>query len=262
MPVTDDLALLIDAAREAGRLATPFWKSNPEVWDKGNGAGPVTEADLAVDRYLRDRFAAERPTYGWLSEETTDTDARLTKERVVIVDPIDGTRSFIQGDTNWAHSLAIVELGEPIAAVVYLPLRDRLFAATKGGGATLNGEPIHVGQCGTLDGARVLMKKGILAAEHWQGLPPLFDHKFRPSLAYRLALVAQGRYDAMLTLRPTWEWDVAAGVLIMEEAGGVVTDRTGARPLFNQPHPAIDGLVAGSAALSNAILERLTQRSS
>ncbi|WP_417242042.1 3'(2'),5'-bisphosphate nucleotidase CysQ [Celeribacter sp.] len=259
MPVTDDLALLIDAAHEAGRLAVPFWNANPEVWDKGDGAGPVTEADLAVDGYLRDRFATERPTYGWLSEETADTDARLGKDRVVIVDPVDGTRSFIQGDTNWAHSLAIVEHGEPIAAVVYLPLRDRLFAATKGGGATLNGQAIRVGNCQLPDGARVLMKKGVLAAEHWQGGPPSFVRKFRPSLAYRLALVAQGRYDAMMTLRPTWEWDVAAGSLIMEEAGGVVMDRTGARPAFNQPHPAINGLIAGCDTLSNAIVSRLAK---
>ncbi|WP_439104554.1 3'(2'),5'-bisphosphate nucleotidase CysQ [Celeribacter marinus] len=257
MPETDDLSLLIDAALEAGRIATPYWKSNPEVWDKGDGAGPVTEADLAVDRHLFDRFATARPTYGWLSEETADTAERLGKDRVVIVDPIDGTRSFIQGDTNWAHSLAIVERGEVVAAVVYLPLRDRLFAATTGGGATLNGDPIHVSGGEELNGASVLVKKGVLDAEHWQDGPPAFVHKFRPSLAYRLALVAQGRYDAMITLRPTWEWDVAAGSLIMEEAGGVVLDRAGQRPVFNQPHPATNGLVAGSAALSRAIVERL-----
>ncbi len=258
MPATDDLELLIEAARNAGGIARPYWKADPEVWDKGGGQGPVTEADLAVDRMLHEYLLSERPEYGWLSEETVDTTSeRLGKERVFIVDPIDGTRSFIHGDHNWAHSLAIAEEGEVIAAVVYLPLRDRLFTAVKGGGAELNGEPLQTGQRCDLDGASVLAPRQHLADEHWKGGSPKFIHKYRPSLAYRLTLVAQGRYDAMFSFRGTWEWDVAAGTLILTEAGGQVTDRHGIRPRFNQPHPQLDGLVAGCPALANGILARL-----
>jgi len=254
----DDLELLIEAARNAGEIARPYWKANPEVWDKGDGQGPVTEADLAVDRMLHEYLLSERPDYGWLSEETVDTTSeRLGKARVFIVDPIDGTRSFIHGDDNWAHSLAIAEEGEVIAAAVYLPLRDRLFTAIKGDGAWLNDEPLRTGQRCDLDGARVLATGQHLSDEHWIGGAPKFVHKFRPSLAYRLSLVAQGRYDAMFSLRGTWEWDVAAGSLIVSEAGGQVTDQRGKTPLFNQSTPKLDGIVAGCPALANGILSRL-----
>ncbi|MCA0041937.1 3'(2'),5'-bisphosphate nucleotidase CysQ [Celeribacter litoreus] len=258
MQETDDLELLIEAARNAGEIARPYWRAEPKTWDKGGGQGPVTEADLAVDRMLHEYLLSERPDYGWLSEETVDATAeRLGRDRVFIVDPIDGTRSFIHGDHNWAHSLAIAEAGEVVAAVVYLPMRDRLFTAIKGGGAELNGEILRASQRCDLDGATVLAPRQHLADEHWQGGSPNFIHKFRPSLAYRLALVAQGRYDAMFAFRPTWEWDVAAGTLILSEAGGVVSDRRGKKPLFNQPKPQLDGLVAGCPALAQGILARL-----
>nr|WP_319248682.1 3'(2'),5'-bisphosphate nucleotidase CysQ [uncultured Celeribacter sp.] len=258
MQATDDLDLLIEAARNAGEIARPYWRADPEVWDKGGGQGPVTEADLAVDRMLHEYLLSERPEYGWLSEETVDTTSeRLGKDRVFIVDPIDGTRSFIHGDHNWAHSLAIAEAGEVIAAVVYLPLRDRLFTATLGGGAELNGSALQASQRCDLEGATVLATRQHLKDEHWRGGAPKFIHKFRPSLAYRLSLVAQGRYDAMFSLRDTWEWDVAAGTLIVSEAGGQVSDRQGKRPLFNQAKPQLNGIVAGCPKLANGILDRL-----
>ncbi|WP_417262308.1 3'(2'),5'-bisphosphate nucleotidase CysQ [Celeribacter sp.] len=262
MPATEsafeDLELLIEAARNAGEIARPYWRADPEVWDKGGGQGPVTEADLAVDRMLHEYLLSERPEYGWLSEETVDTTSeRLGKKRVFIVDPIDGTRSFIHGDHNWAHSLAIAEEGEVIAAVVFLPLRERLFHAVKGQGAYLNDEPLIVTERCDLDGATVLAPRQHLDDEHWQGGAPKFIHKYRPSLAYRLTLVAQGRYDAMFSFRDTWEWDVAAGTLILTEAGGQVTDLAGQTPVFNQPRPQLGGLVAGCPNLADGILARL-----
>lgn len=258
MLAIDDLELLIEAARNAGEIARPYWRADPKTWDKGGGQGPVTEADLAVDRMLHEYLLSERPDYGWLSEETVDTTTeRLGRNRVFIVDPIDGTRSFIHGDHNWAHSLAIAEEGEVIAAVVYLPMRDRLFTAIKGGGAELNGARLMASRQCDLDGATVLAPRQHLRDEHWHGGSPKFIHKFRPSLAYRLSLVAQGRYDAMFALRPTWEWDVAAGTLILSEAGGTVIDRKGARPVFNQPVPQLDGLIAGCPELAWGIQKRL-----
>jgi myo-inositol-1(or 4)-monophosphatase len=253
----NDLALLIEAAHAAGEIARPFWRKHPQIWDKGGDAGPVTEADLAVDKMLHAKLLAARTSYGWLSEETADTDARLSKERVFIVDPIDGTRSFIEGDHNWAHSLAVVEHGEVIAAVVYLPMRKRLFAAQKGGGATLNGTPLTTSTKQELDGARLLTTRHTLDPKFWRGECPDFVYKFRPSLAYRMSLVAQGRFDAMLTLRSTWEWDVAAGTLIATEAGAQVTDRNGGIPVFNQETPAFDGFIAGNPVLASGIAARL-----
>lgn len=247
MPATD-LDLLIDAARASGDIARSFFGGDPQIWDKDNNAGPVTEADLAVNTMLAHELQASRPEYGWLSEESQDTAARLTTKSVFVIDPIDGTRAFIQGSKDWAHALAVVDNGVVTAGVVYLPLRDQLFAARLGHGATLNGEPIRVTTKAGLQNATVLGNKWNFEAQYWRDtqVPPV-DRHFRSSLAFRLSLVAQGRFDAMITLRPTWEWDVAAGALIVTEAGGHVTDRHGTVPVFNNPHPQLDGLVAGGA---------------
>ncbi|MEL7027309.1 MAG: inositol monophosphatase family protein, partial [Pseudomonadota bacterium] len=130
-----DLELLLRAAKEAGEIAQGFWRKDPKTWDKGVD-DPVTEADLAVDTHLRDTLTAARPGYGWLSEETPDRTDRLSKEKVFVVDPIDGTRAFIDGQETWAHSIAIVTAGAATQGVVYLPVRKKLFAASKGQGAT------------------------------------------------------------------------------------------------------------------------------
>lgn len=254
----NDLSLLLDAALRAGEIAGQFTGPEAKRWDKPDGAGPVTEADLAVNRYLEDHLRAARPDYGWLSEESENDPARLEASRVFIIDPIDGTRSFADGSKTWAHSLAIVEEGTPIAAVVYLPQRDLMFAAARGQGATCNAAPIRVNAAQDAEGARILSAKPTLDAKHWtNGTPPAFDRSHRPSLAYRMARVADGSYDAMLTLRPTWEWDIAAGTLLLEEAGGHVTDRSGGALRFNRPTALQDGVVAGGLALHRALLSRL-----
>jgi len=194
-----DLDLLIDAARASGDIARKHFQSDPQVWDKDGGAGPVTEADLEIDTMLRTELLAARATYGWLSEETEDDAARLDHERVFIVDPIDGTRAFIEGKHHFSHSLAIAENGVVTTAVVYLPMMDKLYAATDQTAATMNGEAIAPSTRAELDGATLLATKNNLKDEHWQGGTPPFEHRFRPSLAYRLCLVAEGRFDAMLT---------------------------------------------------------------
>ena len=255
MPATD-LELLVDSAQEAGRIASRYWRKDPEVWDKGSD-GPVSEADIAVDRFLRERLLSERPDYGWSSEETEDDLSRLAADRVFIVDPIDGTRSFLNGEKTWAHSLAVVERGRVTAACVFLPLREKLYAAAEGEGATLNGETIRVSTQGEIANATVLCPRVTLDAEHWKEPPPALQRYFRPSLAYRLALVAEGRFDAMITLRDAWEWDIAAGALIIEEAGGAVTNRLG-RPIdYNDESRKAAGVIAANPGLARGIHEAL-----
>ncbi|WP_300070660.1 3'(2'),5'-bisphosphate nucleotidase CysQ [uncultured Ruegeria sp.] len=247
MPATD-LPLLIEAALEAGKIATRYSGTQAQRWDKPDGAGPVTEADLAVNAMLEERLPRARPGYGWLSEETEDTPDRLSRNIAFIIDPIDGTRSFAEGARTWAHSLAVADHGEVTAAVVYLPRRDLLYAAAKGQGATLNGQVIQASQAAGLDKAEILAAKPNLAARHWRlGEVPVFERAYRPSLAYRMALVAQGRFDGMLTLRPSWEWDIAAGDLIIREAGGLCSDRTGLPLRFNNSHPRLNGVIAAGA---------------
>jgi len=255
LPETD-LALLIDAARHSGEIAKRFFNNNPDVTDKPGGAGPVTEADLAVNAMLEVELGTARPDYGWLSEETEDSAARLSTKRQFVIDPIDGTRAFIEGSRDWAHALAVIEDGVGLTAAVYLPIRDLMFAATLGGGATVNGETTQVTQAG-LDGATVLGAKPNFDARYWRGGTPPIKRAFRSSLAYRLCLVAQGRFDGMMTLHPSWEWDIAAGALIASEAGGVVSDQMGQKLIFNNPHPQVPGVVTAGPELHADLTARL-----
>lgn len=251
-----DLDLLITAARDAGVIAMRHFKRDPQVWDKGCGAGPVTEADLAVNTMLADRLRSARPDYGWLSEETPDGTDRLSAKRCFIIDPIDGTRAFIDGQDNFAHSLAIAEDGQIIAAAVFLPAKDRMFSAHAVSGARLNGQTIRASAQTGVAGATVLTSKPNMADQHWPGGVPDLQRAFRPSLAYRLCLVAQGRYDAMLAFRPTWEWDIAAGALIAAKAGARVTDGRGAALRFNAPDPRTDGVLVAQAGLHAELIAR------
>ncbi len=255
MPVSD-LDLLIAAALHAGEIACRHWREDPKVWDKGVD-GPVSEADFEVDAYLKETLRAARPDYGWLSEETPDAPENRAARRIFVADPIDGTRAFIEGERTWAHSIAVVEDGRPVAGVVHLPARDKTYAAALGAGATLNGDTVNASARTDIDGATFLAPRFAFDQHHWKGPVPNVERAFRPSLAYRLCLVAEGRYDGMMTLRPTWEWDVAAGTLIATEAGASVTDRRGHALVFNNPDPRLDGIIAAGAPLHAEVARRM-----
>ena len=207
---------------------------------------------------LVEKLCAARPDYGWLSEESEDSDERLSKDRVFIIDPIDGTRSFAQGSKTWAHAIAVAEHGVVTAGVVFLPMRDLLYTASVGQGAFLNGNRMRPDWPNGMPDAQVLAARPTMNASHWKpGQIPAFNRAYRPSLAYRMALVAEGRFDGMLTLRPCWEWDIAAGDLILREAGAACTDRNGAALQFNNPHPKQNGVVAAGSELHDEIREAL-----
>jgi myo-inositol-1(or 4)-monophosphatase len=255
-----DLALLTDAAREAGRIALRYWRRNPQVWDKGGDHGPVTEADLAVNEMLKARLLAARPNHGWLSEETPDDAARLDCEHVFIIDPIDGTRAFIAGEETFAHSLALARNGRVVAGVVFLPALDRIYVASETSPPLKDGLPINASKRERLEGSQILTTKANLAPEKWPGGVPEIERHFRASLAYRLCLAAEGRFDGMLTLRDAWEWDIAAGSLIAEKAGSVVTDRRGKALSFNTSTALAEGVLALPAAPHAEALRRLQSK--
>ncbi|RGP37538.1 3'(2'),5'-bisphosphate nucleotidase CysQ [Pseudotabrizicola alkalilacus] len=252
-----DLELLADAARAAGAIAMRFWRQNPQVWDKGGEHGPVSEADLAVNGMLKKTLLEARPDYGWLSEETPDTTDRLTAKRVFIVDPIDGTRAFVAGEDNFAVSLAVAEVGRVIAGAVMMPAKNRLYTGETGGPARCNSDVIRAGTRSDLVGSNLLATKANMEPSHWPGGVPELKRSFRTSLAYRLCLAAEGRYDGMITFRDTWEWDIAAGSLICECAGARVTDRVGTALRFNSPAAMTAGVIATNPALHHAIMARL-----
>lgn len=252
-----DRDLLTRAAREAGKIARSYVGGPLNVQHKAGNAGPVTAADYAVNRLLEDHLRTARPDYGWLSEESEDSTARQSSASVFIIDPIDGTRSFIEGQDTWAHSLAVARNGVVTAAAVFLPELDRMYTAAAGEGATFNGAPMQASDAADLAAAKVLATKPTLDPHHWAGAVPEIKRSHRPSLAYRMCLVAQGRFDLMLTFRPSWEWDIAAGALILAEAGAQVTDKSGKPLRFNNPHPQSDGVVAGAPRLHRSVLELL-----
>lgn len=230
------------------------FRDDPQKWDKEDGSGPVTVADLEINAMLRDMLRAARPDYGWLSEEDPDDAERLNRDRVFIIDPIDGTRSFIAGEKGFSTALAIAERGRPIAAAVHLPARGETFAAATGTGATLNDRRIAVSTQSRVDAATVLAARVQMKPQNWPGGVPPLERHFRPSLAWRLCLVAQGRFDTMVTFRRSYEWDLAAGALIAAEAGATVTDGAGQDMIFNSAEGMQAGVVVAPGALHTQLM--------
>jgi myo-inositol-1(or 4)-monophosphatase len=251
------LPALIEAAREAGELILRSFRPGAHAattvrWKHGNS--PVTAADEAADALLRARLSAAFPQAGWLSEETVDDPARLARPRVLVVDPIDGTRAFMTGDSRFAVCAALVAGGLPIAGVVHLPARAETFAAALGGGARLNGAPARVAAATRLEGARLGGPRPMVEALARAGANVVQQARI-PSLAYRIVSVASGALDAALASPNAHDWDLAAADVILHEAGGSLTGLEGGRPVYNRPEPRHAELVAAPLALRDALLD-------
>lgn len=252
---TGDIPLLVDAAQAAGEIALSYFRRDPKVYTKTDQS-PVTEADLAVDAYLRETLQRARPDHGWLSEETTDTADRLARSRVFVVDPIDGTRAFIAGGDEWVVSVAIVEDGRPTAGVLFRPVTGGLYVARRGGGAFLDGREIRAAGRTALDGARLAGPRQVARDPRFAGADPV---AFIPSLALRLAYVADGRIDAAVAREKAKDWDLAAADLLVWEAGGRLTDQGGSEIRYNRADPAHPALIASGDGLHRVLLDRVAQ---
>ncbi|WP_428641836.1 3'(2'),5'-bisphosphate nucleotidase CysQ [Roseibium sp.] len=248
----EDLRLLEDAAREAGALALRYFGKDPETWFKGNNRSPVSEADLAVDRFLTDELRGNRPGYGWLSEETADDRHRLACKRVFIVDPIDGTRAFLAGGNEWTVCAAVVEDGRPVAGAVFCPRREEMFLAKAGGGAFLNGNRISVSGRRTIGGATLTGPHSIIANKDVMAAGFVGTTVLR-SLAYRIATVAAGRIDVGAARGGPSDWDLAAADLLVQEAGGRLTDLSGRNLIYNRAKTGHPALIAAPEALINPV---------
>ena len=251
-----DLSVAVRAAHSAGELALRHFHAKSEWWDKAPG-NPVGVADLECDAYLKQRLLGARPDDAWLSEETTDTDARLSNRRVWVVDPIDGTRDFIRGRTGWAISVALVEDGVVTVAALAAPARGQLFAALKGRGSQCNGKRLRVSGLASLPGIRLPIDAVNMAASFWPEPWPGEAVEKPNSLALRMAKLASNEADAWMEGRSIAEWDVAAAALILTEAGGTVTDRAGNPLVFNKPQPVFHGIAAATPALHGIVRDRL-----
>ncbi len=253
--LTHDFRLLVDSVREAGDLAHTFFRSKVKSWRKADGSF-VTEADLASNALLEKNLMADRPGYGWLSEESPDGEARLSCERVWMVDPIDGTQAFINHQTDWCVSVGLVENGSPVLAVIYSPARREFFTAQRGLGATMNGAVLRVEDRDSLEGARMIASKGVLQDKNWKEPLTAIKLQWANSIAYRICLVAAGRADITCAFNQKWEWDLAAAVLVAQEAGCTVTGEKGREIVFNNAKPRVEGLIVAPPALHRLLLAR------
>ena len=252
-----DFALLKETVREAGALAMRFYMTDHKQWSKAHDNTPVTEADIAVNDLLHARLGGARPDYGWLSEETEDDSSRLTQPLVWVVDPIDGTRAFAKGRPHFVISVALVEDGRPVLGVLFNPATDEFYEARLGGGAFLNGKPIHVSGCSAIEGCRMVAFAPMFKHPAWPEPWPGMDISDRNSVAYRVALVASGEADATLALNGKSDWDLAAADLILHEAGGRMTAHDGTVFLYNRASTRHPSLLAAGPALYDALFAKV-----
>jgi myo-inositol-1(or 4)-monophosphatase len=257
--LTRELAVAIDAARAAGAIVRRWYEGDYTVREKSHDS-PVTEADLEANQCIRRAICDAFPDDGWLSEETRDSPERLHAARVWIVDPLDGTKEFIKHIPEFCVSIGLVENGAAVLGVEYNPVREELFAGTRGLGVTLNGVAAQVSERRDLRAARLLASRSEVERGEWEEFRQDFAIELTGSVAYKLALIAAGRGDATFSLTPKNEWDICAGAALISAAGGRITDRYGHALRFNQPDTRLPGLIASNAALYGPIVELLRQR--
>jgi len=246
----------IHAALEAGREVLNRYTPGAIAAEYKVGHDPVTEADRAVDAVLKKHLLREGE--GWLSEETVDNPARLDKQRVWVVDPLDGTREFVQGIPEFCVSIGMVENGIPVAGGICNPATDELILGSRDTGVTYNGKPAQPSQRKDLTGALVLASRSEVKRGEWKQFESAeFNIRAMGSVAYKLGLVAAGRADLTFTLVPKHEWDVAAGAALVESAGGWTLKLDHSPLRCNQKDPLISGLLAGGPFLRDALLALL-----
>lgn len=245
-------------AEAAGRLAAEKRaRQEIQVWEKSAGH-PVSEADMAANALILEHLRAARPGYGWLSEETADDPSDRAAQRVWVVDPIDGTKAFLRGGADWCVGIALVEHGQVVAGVVHVPDVGETYEAWAGGGAFRNGQPLAVSDCGAICGCKMIASRMLVDHPGWADpWPDMALAAPRPNATLlRMAHVAAGQQDATMALWRKSDWDLAAGTILIEEAGGIVTDHRGKPFEFNQTVPAQQSLVAAGKALHPLLLER------
>jgi len=251
----DDLALMLEASRLAADIAMSHFRKDPEVWYKNEGRSPVSEADIAIDELLKKVLLAARPGYGWLSEEAEDTEHRLAHRRVFIIDPIDGTRAYVGGRPDWCVSVGLVEDGRPVAGVLAAPARGEIWHAHSGGGAFLNDVRLTAAEPDTQNAQLRIAVPDLVGKVMKPGAEASLDKVAGgPSLALRVAAVAQGELDGVFIRPQASEWDLAAADTMLAETGHILVDRTGACMAYNAPDPSRGLLLAASRQQAAGLL--------
>ena len=255
-----ELQVARDAALAAGEILQRYFRDGGYQIDSKGRNNPVTTADFEADSELKQILRDAFPAYGWLSEETADNDDRLTRERVWIVDPLDGTKEFIKGIPEFVVAIALAEHGVPVLGVSYNPIKQELFSGMPGAGCFLDGKPVTVSSTSTLEHSTILASRSETARGEWKAYEGRVTVRPIGSVAYKLALVAAGQADATFTLTPKSEWDIASGVALIIAAGGRVTDLHGGEVRFNHRDVKTPGFVASNGHLHAQLESMLPHR--
>lgn len=255
--IASDAELLKRTVREAGALALTMFRTEIKQWTKGQSS-PVSEADIAVDELICQRLQSATPDYGWLSEESADDRTRLTRPRVWIVDPIDGTRAYLGGREDWSISAALVENGKPRLAAVFAPATDEFFFAAEGRGTTRNDVPVSTSSGSGFDIDRMAGPHFLLNRVRGATSPELRNFKIG-SLALRISRVAQGALDAAFVGGNSRDWDLAAADLLVREAGGLLTTLRGDALAYNRVEVTHEVLLTAGRERHASLVTHLAQ---
>lgn len=244
----------MDVTQQAGKLAFEVWRDGEEpdikIWEKSEN-NPVSEIDLKVDRFLKTRLQQICPDAGWLSEETADDAERLGHRLNWSVDPIDGTRDYINGRSGWCVSVALLDGDKPIFAALSAPAQDALWTAARGKGAFRNGRKLWASKRKILKGARVPADK-LLQNDNALKLV------YKPnSIALRMAMVSADEADLLVSARWGNEWDIVAAHLIAQEAGAYVGDANGEVIKYNKFKPRDFGMICCAPDLREDVMKRI-----
>ena len=247
-----NLTVMTGAARKAARgLRRDFGEVENLLVSVKGVSDFVTKADIKAEQVIREDLMHARPAYGWMGEESEPVEGADPRRRW-IVDPLDGTTNFLHGLPHWSISIAMEHKGEVVAGVIYDPIKDELFTAEKGGGAWVNGKRIRVSnrkdlsECLFATGVPFGAKKtlGQTTKDLISLMPVCAGVRRLGSAALDLAYVAAGRYDGYWE-RELQPWDMAAGLLMVREAGGYVSDMAGGTDIF-----ATGGVIASNSEIN------------
>jgi len=244
------------AIKKASDIILKYYNSSYNIKMKGIG-NPVTEADIEADKILKEILMHETPEFGWLSEETRDSKSRLNNKLVWVVDPLDGTKEFVEGVPNFVISVGLVENGKPVLGTIYNPVTKELFTAYKGNGTKLNGINCKISMKNQFDKISMLNSRSETKAKLWDSYKKYFN-KVIPigSIAYKLAMVATNKADMVASLKPKNEWDICAGHCLINESGGKLITSLGEEVTYNNSNTLITpGLIAGNSDVVNNMME-------
>jgi len=254
-----DYDLLINAVREAGTIAKEFFGKTKKQWEKKFGE-PVSEVDIKINQFLKKRLLAKRSEYGWLSEESPDNEDRLQKRKVWVIDPIDGTRAYLKNEPEYSISAALLVDNKPTIGVVFNPQTEKFFHALSGKGAKEGQKKIKVSDVDQLERSKIYIShREALKLQH---IMKSLQSRVRPisSIAYKLSLVAMGSGDAAISISKKSDWDIAAAHVIIEEAGGVLTQINGDKISYNQENPEHASIAAANPKLHEKIIRYVAQK--